>query len=134
MATIKDLQVINGGKWNGTYAWLFNDNKFQCDSININGEWKRGLKICEPTYPVLVLSTNNPNERYLRQFLPTLQGANRVFHKEYTDYDTDPYGNKVKCGTISYDIWDLRSLFNVTKDITEFLDYEDNERLKSLNK
>lgn len=63
-----------------------------------------------------------------------LQGAKRVFHKVYDDYDTDPYGNKVKRGTISYDIWDLRSLFNVTKDITEFLYYEDNERLKSLNK
>ena len=134
MATINDLQIINGGKWQGNYAWLFNDKKYNTDTICINGEWVRGLKICDPNYPVIVLSTNNVNERYLRRFLPTLKGAKRVYHKEYTDYDTDPYGNKVARGTISYDIWDLRSLFNVTEDISKFLDYEDNERLKSLTK
>lgn len=127
MATINDLQIINGK------AWLFNDNRYQCDFTNIKGEWVHGLNVCDINYPVLVLSTNNPNERYLRRFLPTLSGAKRVYHKMYTDYDTDPYGRKVARGSISYDIWDLRSLFNVTKDISEFLDYEDNQRMKSLN-
>lgn len=134
MATIKDLKVIDGGKWNGTYAWLFGDGSFQNDSIYMNGEWVHGMKVCQPNYPVLVLSNNNEDERNLRRFLPTLEGARRVYHKVVKDYGTDPYGNKVERGTISYEIWDLRSLFNVKEDISEFLGYEDNERLQYLDK
>lgn len=134
MATIKDLQIIDGGKWNGKYAWLLNDKRYTSSSIYLDGKWVNGLKVCNPDYPVVVLSTNNVDERELRRFLPSLQGAKRVYHKEFPDYDTDPYGRRVQRGTRSYDIWDLRDLFGVTKDITEFLDYEDNERIKSLNK
>lgn len=131
MATRNDLQIIDGGRWSGTYAWLFNDKRYQIDNIYINNKWVSGLRVCDPKRPVIVLSTNNTNERYLREFLPALKGAKRVFHKVCNNYDEDPYGRKIKCGTYSYEIWDLRSLFDCTKDITDFLNYEEREMLKN---
>lgn len=130
MATRDDLQIIDGGRWNGTYACLFNDKRYQIDSIYNGNKWVYGLRVCDPKRPVIVLSTNNTNERYLREFLPTLKGAKQVFYKVCDNYDEDPYGRKIKCGTYSYEIWDLRSLFDCTKDITEFLNYEERELLK----
>ena len=44
MATINDLQIINGGKWHGNYAWLFNDKKYDTDTICITGDQKDGNK------------------------------------------------------------------------------------------
>lgn len=131
MATRNDLQIIDGGRWSGTYAWLFNDKRYQIDNIYINNKWVSGLRVCDPKRPVIVLSTNNINEIYLREFLPTLKGAKQVFHKVCGNYDEDPYGRKIKCGTYSYEIWDLRSLFDCTKDITDFLNYEEREMLKN---
>ena len=121
MAVRDDLQIIDGGRWNGTYAWLLNDKRYKIDSIYNGNKWVYGLRVCDPKRPVIVLSTNNTNERYLREFLPRLKGAKRVFHKVCDNYDEDPYGRKIKCGTYSYEIWDLRSLLTAQRILLNFL-------------
>lgn len=70
-----------------------------------------GTTICSYGESEIVLGTNNVEDRKLRNILPMLDGARIVSSDVYGDYKDDPYGNKVRCGSISYQKWDISGIY-----------------------
>lgn len=114
--TMDDFVNVNGK--------LFLMDNTTTETHYINGKWEQCHLICSLRYPVVELSTNNSDERYLRKLFPKLKGAKRIYRKTRTDYDEDPYGRKVQRGTISDEIWDLRAFVGNNEPLGKYLDYE----------
>lgn len=75
-----------------------------------------GIMLCSYGENEIVLSTNNVNEMKLRSILPMLDGAKMVSSKLYDDYKDDPYGNMIRCGSISYQKWDISGIYPTNND------------------
>ena len=71
--------------------------------------------------PVVWLTTNNVDERYLRSILPKFADARLLYQWEKKDVDLDPNGRPVVRGAIRCQIWDLRKVFGITTPLVELL-------------
>lgn len=74
-------------------------------------EWENFQTIATTEDPLLYLTTNNLNERILRQLLPNLKGAKKIKEIKKPNWDEDPYGRRFQRGTIIKQIWDLSGCF-----------------------
>lgn len=106
MITRKDITLHEDGYWCGGSYYSYKD-----------------LRLCSVNNPTIVLSTQNENERTLRHILPQIEGAKLLLKKVEPWYKYDNYERRIPCGSVSYEIWDLREVFGCTKSLGSLLDY-----------
>lgn len=71
-----------------------------------------GTFICNKGEKEIWLSTNNVCDRKLRSLLPTIKGAKLISSDVVADYKDDPNGNRIWCGAISCQKWDVSGILS----------------------
>ena len=114
--TKEEIVVRNNGYWCGGSA-IYYIPKIKSDF------WTSELRLCSVDNPTIVLCTQNQNERDLRQILPRIEGAKCLYKECEKWYRYDVNDKPIPCGSVSYEIWDLRELVGCTTPLKDLLDY-----------
>ena len=102
----ESLYILHVGKW------VLSKNLYDSNNLKVGN----CSLLCRKEDPVVYLTTNNISEIQLRNILPLVKGA-VCKKKELTPWmDEDPYGRKVQRGWLSYEAWDLSTLFSTLKE------------------
>lgn len=71
--------------------------------------------------PIMWLTTNNTDERYLRAILPNFSDARLLHQWERSNVDYGPNNRPVVRGVIKCQLWDLRKALGVDIPLRELL-------------
>lgn len=114
MITKKDLVLLTNVWFKRKAAYIIDDVRFErwSQPIRIKGELHKGLLICYEGENTIELSTNNIDEVGLRKLLPMTDFAKLIKSEDKADYKDDPNGRMVRCGSVSFQKWDVSKLWN----------------------
>lgn len=114
MITKKDLVIQESSFPGHKTLYLVDDKRFNryAEPIFFNGEWHYRLLICYDGEDIIELSTNNINEVGLRKLLPMTDFAKLIKSEDKADYKDDPNGRTIRCGSVSFQKWDVSKLWN----------------------
>ena len=114
--TKADIIIKDNGYWGGGCATYYKPR-------NKGDFWASELRLCSLQNPTIVLCTQNQNERDLRRILPLIEGAKCLYKEMQPWYRYDVNDKPIPCGSVSYEIWDLREIFGCVTPLGELLDY-----------